>query len=81
MKEKSESEIIREANRLWHRLLKCKPYVKYRSRQPKDVPSTQEVKWPEHMEIAFCRGKSTINHGPIKVDNARSSGQIPTHRP
>jgi hypothetical protein len=52
----TSAEIINESNRLWHRLLRCKHYAKYRSRQPKDAPPSHDLKWPEHMEIAFCRG-------------------------
>jgi hypothetical protein len=54
---KTPAQIVNESNRLWLRLLRCKPYIKYRSRQPKDAPPNQDLKWPEHMEIAFCRGK------------------------
>jgi hypothetical protein len=54
------AEIVKDSNRLWHQLLRCKPYSKYRNRQPKDAPPNQDIKWPEHMEIAFCRGTSTI---------------------
>jgi hypothetical protein len=55
-KSRLPAEIIRDSNRLWHQLLRCKAYNKYRTRQPKDAPPNQEIKWPEHMEIAFCRG-------------------------
>jgi hypothetical protein len=55
---KLPAEIIKDSNRLWNHLLRCKPYNKYRNRQPKRVPPNQVIKWPEHMEIAFCRGTS-----------------------
>jgi hypothetical protein len=57
IEKKSPAQIVSESNRLWHRLLICKQYIKYRSRQPKDILPNQDLKWPEHMEIAFCRGK------------------------
>jgi hypothetical protein len=66
VKPRLPAEIIRDSNRLWHQLLRCKPYSKYRNRQPKDAPPNQDMKWPEHMEIAFCRGTSTC---PFKFDH------------
>jgi hypothetical protein len=57
VKHKSADDIIKEANRLWRRLLRCKAYSKYRERKPKDTPSAQDMKWPEHLEVAFCQGE------------------------
>lgn len=57
VRHKTAEDIIREANRLWRQLLRCKAYSKYRERKPKDTPSAQDMKWPEHMEIAFCQGE------------------------
>lgn len=71
---RSPAEIHKGANALWHRLLKCQPYIKYRDRQPKATAPSQEVKWPEHMEIAFCRGisphrlSSTATYAMISLD-------------
>ncbi|KAE9993063.1 hypothetical protein EG327_006592 [Venturia inaequalis] len=55
VKHKSAEDIIKEANRLWRRLLRCKPYSKYRERKPKDNPTSQDMKWPENLEVAFCQ--------------------------
>jgi hypothetical protein len=57
VKHKSAEDIIKEANQLWRRLLRCKAYSKYRERKPKDTPSPQDTKWPEHLEVAFCQGE------------------------
>jgi hypothetical protein len=61
VKPRVPAEIVRDSNRLWHQLLRCKAYNKYRTRQPKEAPPHQDIKWPEHMEIAFCRGELTSN--------------------
>jgi hypothetical protein len=53
---KDEIEIQREALDLWRRLNRCVPYKKYRDRKPKETQSSLDIKWPEHMEIAFCKG-------------------------
>lgn len=53
---RTEEDKDREANRLWRHLNRCKQYVKYRNRKPKEAMPNQDIKWPEHMEIAFCRG-------------------------
>lgn len=55
-REPTEEEICVEAKRLWNRLHNCKQYEKYRSRQPKEVPPGQELKWPDNLEMAFCKG-------------------------
>jgi hypothetical protein len=55
-RELAEEDAQRLAMKLWRHMLRCKPYAKYRSRQPKEGASNQDIKWPEHMEIAFCRG-------------------------
>ncbi|TID26642.1 TEA-domain-containing protein [Venturia nashicola] len=55
VKHKSAEDIVKEANRLWRRLLRCKPYSKYRERKPKDNPTSQDMKWPENLEVAFCQ--------------------------
>ncbi|QDS70932.1 hypothetical protein FKW77_006761 [Venturia effusa] len=55
VKHKSAEDIIKEANRLWRRLLRCKSYSKYRERKPKDNPTSQDMKWPENLEVAFCQ--------------------------
>jgi hypothetical protein len=57
VKHKSAEDIIKEANRLWRRLLRCKAYSKYRERKPKDNPTSQDMKWPEHLEVIFCQGE------------------------
>jgi hypothetical protein len=57
-KELTEEDVQRLATKLWRHMLRCKPYAKYRSRQPKEGASNQDIKWPEHMEMAFCRGGS-----------------------
>ncbi len=56
-KELTEEDVQRLATKLWRRMLRCKPYAKYRGRQ-KEGASNQDVKWPEHMEMAFCRGRA-----------------------
>jgi hypothetical protein len=56
----TQQEIDEEANRLWRALYRCKAYEKYRSRQPKVPVATQEQKWPDHIEIAFCKGLLTV---------------------
>lgn len=57
-RELTEEDVQRLATKLWRHMLRCKPYAKYRSRQPKEGASNQDIKWPEHMEMAFCRGST-----------------------
>jgi hypothetical protein len=57
VKHKSAEDIIKDANQLWRRLLRCKAYSKYRERKPKDNPTSQDIKWPEHLEVIFCQGE------------------------
>ncbi|KAK3068313.1 hypothetical protein LTS18_000710, partial [Coniosporium uncinatum] len=50
-----DRRLDKDATKLWMHLQACHPYKKYRMRQPKETSSTQEQKWPEFMEKAFCR--------------------------
>ena len=57
-RELTEDDVQRQATKLWCHMLRCKPYAKYRSRKPEEGAPNKDIKWPEHMEMAFCRGST-----------------------
>lgn len=84
-----EDERVRqEAARLWRMLSRSDAYRKYRARQPKDCRE-QDQKWPEHMELAFFSGRTTLLAAVPTNENYRgtdvflhcSAGQVPANGP
>jgi hypothetical protein len=60
--EKKLPQVIHDAKKLWRHLWRCEEFRRYRGRQPKDSDCTaapgdkSDKTWPDHMEVAFCRG-------------------------
>jgi hypothetical protein len=73
VKHKTAEDIIKEANQLWRRLLRCRAYSKYRERKPKDNSTSQDMKWPEQLEVAFCQGEH------LQTDSAGESLTLIAH--
>ncbi|KAF2094091.1 TEA-domain-containing protein [Rhizodiscina lignyota] len=56
-----ETRKRKEVEKLWHRLNACPQYRKYREKQKNS--NDKEQKWPENMELVFCR--ALVEHPPM----------------